>query len=351
MDRRKALKSIVGALGVGVFSVPSLAKEEDVEDYGAIKPSRRQRIAANKRPRPGFYDRFAPFKGISTLSKNVFLWKNLEREIGEIEPHYQGSAPDGTPGEGDCVGHAAAMGCDVLSASDIHFLNEREKFLAKSNVEMIYAGSRVEIGGDQISGGGSRGIWAAKYLKQYGVLHRIQYKDEQNSIDLSGYHPGRSRQYRRSGVPDWLEPIARQHPVQEYTNVRTGKEALDAICAGQPVIMCSSYAFHDLRDDEGFCQPYLGGTYKRGWRQFSFRKQWWHAMVMTGALLEGGRVGGLIQNSHGAWNSGPRPYGIPVGSFFVDLKYIDLMVKDWGDCWALSSYKGHEAGYHKHRLY
>jgi hypothetical protein len=299
-------------------------------------------------------------RGVSELGKNVFLWKYLEREIGEIEPHYQGPAEDGTEGEGDCVGQASAMGCDVLAATDIHALRQRERFVAKASVEMNYAGSRVEIGNlgkDDLNPArlrnraGSHCEWAARWLKEYGVLHRLNYSDGENSLDLTGYHPGRSRTYRDSGVPDWLEPIAREHPVQEYTNVKTGREALDAICSGQPVLLGSSYAFKDKRDSDGFCAPYLGASYRRGRRWVDVRIQWWHAMILTGALLEGTRIGGLIQNSHGDWNSGPRPYDIPRGSFFVELQHLDAMVKDWGDCWALSSYKGHEAKRMRHRLY
>jgi hypothetical protein len=289
------------------------------------------------------------------------LWKNLERELGgEIVPHYQGPAEDGTEGEGDCVGQASGMGCDVLAATDIHFLKQRERFVAKASVEMNYAGSRVEIGklgADELNSAHMRGRegshckWVAEYLKKYGVLHRQVYSDGENQIDLTGYHPGRSRKYRDTGVPDWLEAIAREHPVREFTKVNSGREALDANCAGQPVLIGSSYAFKDKRDKDGFCEPYLGVTRRRRFGWVEIRIQWWHAMILTGALLEGPRIGGLIQNSHGDWNSGPRPYDIPRGSFFVDLNYLDMMVKDWGDCWALSSYKGHEAKKIRHRLY
>jgi len=352
MDRRTALQSL---LSVGAyFAAPKLTygTEDQITDYGA-RPSPRPYIS--KAPR--FYDRFAPFKGISTLGRNVFLYQNLQREIGEIIPHYQGPAPDGSPGEGDCVGQATAMGCDVLAASDIHLLKQSEEWKAKASVEMIYAGSRIEIGQTE-SGtnhlrgrGGSHGGWAARYVRDYGVLHRLKYQKDGNAIDLEGYHPDRSRQYRDQGVPDWLEAIAREHPVKEITNVRSGKEALDAVCSGQPVVICSSYAFPPVRDSDGFTTPYLGTTYKRGWKVFSARVQWWHAMVLTAAILEGGRIGGTIQNSHGPWNEGPRPNNMPEGSFNVEIQYLDLMVQDWYDCWALGSYEGHKSKKIRHKLY
>ena len=64
---------------------------------------------------------------------------------------------------------------------------------------------------------------------------------------------------------------------------------------------------------------------------------------MTGAILTGPKRGGVLQNSAGRWNTGPQPYGMPDGSFGVETKYLDLMVKDFNDAWALSSYTGYEA--------
>jgi hypothetical protein len=244
-------------------------------------------------------------------------------------------------------------------------LGFREKWKAKASVEMAYVGSRIEIGQQDNPDNpdednwledraGSHGEWAARFVNEYGVLHRLKYRRGVNSIDLTGYDPKRSKKYRDEGVPDWLEPIAREHPVREITNVQTGQEALDAVCAGQPVIMCSSYAFHNTRDADGFSTPYLGMGWKwfKGFgRRWVRLKQWWHAMILTGAILEGNRVGGILQNSHGIWNSGPRPYGMPEGAFAVELDVLDTMVKNWFDCYALSSYKGHSAKRIRHRLY
>lgn len=347
MNRREALKVMGGSLAVAGDSAWIFPAGLRDKNFGILPPGRRFRL-------PRFYSVFTPMKGLALQQKrNTFLWQNLQKEIGEIVPHWQGRDPeDGSEGEGDCVGHASAMAMDVLAATQIHKLGVRESWKAKASVEMIYAGSRVEIGENAISvGGGSRGEWAAKYLSRYGVLHRLNYDVGGQTLDLSGYSPARSRQYRNSGVPDWLEPVARQHPVATVTQVRTGMEALDAVCAGQPVLMCSSYAFHDTRDADGFAAAYLDQVVRRGWRLFTVRVKWYHAMVLTGALVEGDRIGGGIQNSHGDWNSGPRPHDLPRGAFFVELDVLDRMVKDWFDCWAFSSYHGFEAKRIKHKLY
>lgn len=344
MDRRNALKTLA-SLTVGAYAAPAWAAESGrIYKFGASQPVRPIRG-------PRFYQRY-PFKGLGRQlakeGKNVLLYHNLQKEIGEIKPHSQSKDPEtGEPGEGDCCGHAGAMGCDVLAATDIHLRDEPERFIAKASVEMQYAGSRIEIGKARTGGvnklrgrGGSHGGWIAAFAKDYGVLHRLKYpKADGTVLDLTGYSPGRSRMYRDIGVPDWLEPEARKHPCKMATNIRTGMEGVDAISAGHPIVTCSTYAFHDTRNNRGFAKPYL--AYRRG-RRF-YRKQWWHAMIATGVTFYSDTIGVLIQNSHGIWNSGPQPFDMPDGSFFVDFETWELMIKDWYDCWALGSYLGHES--------
>lgn len=354
MDRRKALE-VLASISVGAFAAPALGSTSGplISKYGATQPAR-------PIPGPRFYATY-PFKGLGKQlakeGKNVLLYRNLQKEIGEIVPHYQGRDPEtGESGEGDCCGHAGAMGCDVLAATDIHLRDEAERFIAKASVEMLYAGSRIEIGQTENNGknnlkdrGGSHGGWIAKFVKDYGVLHRLPYRNpaDGSTLDLTGYHPGRSRQYRDVGVPDWLEPIAREHPCKMATNIKTGMEGVDAICAGHPIVACSSYAFEDTRDARGFAKAYEA---YRKWGRW-YRKQWWHAMIATGVVFYPDVTGVLIQNSHGIWNSGPRPHDMPEGSFFVTLDTWDKMVRDWDDCWAIGSYAGHEVDRIKHRIH
>ena len=243
MDRRTFMAGLgsSGVLASKAFGHPA----GYIAEFGATRPARPRRDYKH------FHNTFAPFRGISrALDKNVFLFHNLQKEIG------------------DCVGQATAMGCDIMAATNIHMLRQCERFVAKASVEMLYAGSRIEIGTENnpenpdkenfIRGrGGSFGQWAARFVNEYGVLHRMEYQRDGNCIDLHGYSPERSRKFRDSGVPDWLELFAKEHPVREITNIYTGQEALDAVCAGQPVLMCSSYAFENTRDEYGFSKPIL----------------------------------------------------------------------------------------------
>jgi hypothetical protein len=283
------------------------------------------------------------------VKHDVHLWKNLEKAMGsKYVPHNQIDKDD-SESEGDCLGHATALGCDCLAASDIHFRREPEKWVAKASVEAIYWGSRYEIGrplmdpkdwAQMSKHGGSVGEWAAIFVKEYGVLHRRRYRVGRDAIDLRGYDPGRSRERRSTGVPDWLEPIARQHPVKQISNVKSGLEALDSVVAGNPVVLCSSYAFPEDHDSDGWTTPYLG----------RMRKRWFHAMLLAGFVLVNGERGGVILNSHGDWND--TASGMPTGGIMVKEKYLDMMVKNWYDCWSLAGYVGHQVrNIRKHLLY
>jgi len=275
--------------------------------------------------------------------KNVLLYKALQEAIGEIEPHIQ-------PVEGDCVAHATAMACDVLAAVNVYGFGKEEAFVAKAAVEPIYWGSRVEVGKNAIQAifGGSQVWWAAEYVSTYGVLHRLHYVSGDDEIDLTEYDGARSRSRRSLGVPDWLEPIAKRHPVKVVTRCTTSGEVIAAIRSGQPVAIGSSYAFENVRDEYGFSKPYLGceRCQQRG-RKCRNRKKWYHAMVITGVILEGPKQGVIFQNSMGDWNSGPRPNDIPKGAFGVEIKYLDIILNDrdfeGADAWALSSYEGYQA--------
>lgn len=235
MKRRTVLKAIPAFL---------MASQVSAQDhyFGAMppkKPSRRVPFNAGK------------YAGIGQ-GKRAHLWKLLEIISGQpLEVH-------GQTHEGDCVGHAYALGADVLAAADIYMRFEPEKWVAKASVEMIYAGSRVQIGKNAIVGDGSHGEWAARFLNEYGVIHRLKYGE----YDLRGYDPVRSDKYSRTGVPEPLLEIAKQHPCVTYTKIMTWEQARDALYLGQPVILCSSYAFGRERDSYGFARQLVGKRYE-----------------------------------------------------------------------------------------
>jgi len=315
MKRREALKMMA--------ALPLFSTQPKVKFFGAI-PSQSQRYS--------FPTVFGHFTGISQ-GKKALLWKYFELATkGPLEPHNQTNKPD-------CVAQAAALTCDILAACDIHMRNEPERWVAKANVEMIYEGSRQEIGANQLKlRPGSSGEWCSKWVNEYGILHRLPYSAEGHYLNLMEHKP---KNYGNNGVPDWLESIAKKHRIATYTKATNFREACDAMYVGQPLLLCCSYAFPDKRDGQGFSKPKLGHR----------REKWFHAWCLAGFDDTGQRPGGLLINSHGLWNSGPKRHGQPNGSHWVDAEYLDLLIREWEDCYALSAYVGHPQRMLNHKLY
>lgn len=251
----------------------------------------------------------------------VLLWKPFEFVTGgELVPHYQEI--------GDCVGHAYGLGVDVLTATQIVLKNRNERWVTKSSTEIIYAGSRVQVGEGKVGfEDGSIGVWAAEFCRRWGVLLRQAYLD--GAYDFTRYcgQTARSMGRPRAGVPVELEPLCKEHPVKTSALVRTWAECRDAVANGYPVTMCSNIGFNTVRDSEGFLH--------RG------RRPWYHAMTIIGVDDAYRRPGALVQNSWGPnWVTGPTRHGQPKGSFWCDASVIDAAMQQ-GDSVALSGYVGY----------
>lgn len=219
---------------------------------------------------------------------------------------------------GDCVSHGWGLAVDILRCVQLF----RQGLEANWNsqevaTEAIYALSRVEIGGGQLgSSDGSTGVWASRAVEQYGVLLRKIYQISPSiSWDLSNYSGSLASQWGRAnaGLPDTLEPIARQRPVRRTLLVTTYEEARDAIFAGFPVAVCSMQGFASSRDSKGFAAA---------------QGSWAHCMCFIGMDDESPRKGLLCMNSWGPnWISGPKTFDQPDGSFWVDKNVADAMLR------------------------
>jgi len=225
-------------------------------------------------------------------------------------------------GIGDCVSFGYALGISTLKAVQIAN-GSGEKYIADVATEPIYGGSRVEIGGGRLGckSDGSLGAWGAKWIKDYGVLLRKNYNED----NLSAYSSFKAKNWGCYGVPDNLEVIAKEHPVQTVALVQTYDEARDAIANGYPVVVCSSRGFETKRDNDGFAKPL--GT-------------WNHCMCFVAVDDQHTRPGLLCCNSWGRdYIFGPKRHGQPDGSFWVDGNVADKMLAR-GDSYAISSLKG-----------
>jgi len=255
----------------------------------------------------------AAFTTVWTGPEDVLLWDAARTTTGAVLPARDQKSV------GACVGFATASAIEYLLCAQI--ADGAEDTYRDLAQEIIYGGSRVEIGGGRVRGDGSVGAWAAKWVKDYGVVARGIH----GRYDLRSYDEARCRAFGRKGVPDELEPLAKEHPVRSVARVQSWEECLAAIRNRYPVVVCSSQGFTMERDANGFCNP---------------RGTWYHAMAVIG-VRGGDRPGGFLLNSWGPdAHSGPRyPDDAPGCGFWVDAAVLDGMLKQ-GDSWSFSQAVG-----------
>jgi hypothetical protein len=249
----------------------------------------------------------------SELPPHVFLWELGRRVTGKnLPPRNQGSV-------GSCVAFGTARAIEYTMISEI--ANGQTEQYRELAPEPIYWGSRVEVGKNRLRGDGSVGAWAAQWVNQFGIVPRDSYE----GLDLTVYRESTIRKYDRSGCPDFLEPIAKLHPIRSIARVTSWKDAKRALANGYGIMVCSSRGFTMRRDSDGFCRP--SGV-------------WRHALCLPG-YQTGKREGGRLDNSWGEnAHTGPTGAGNPgPEGFWADADVIDGMLGQ-GDSWAFSDVAG-----------
>jgi hypothetical protein len=260
------------------------------------------------------------YRGMVVEPDHVYLWEASKKVLGKHIPTRDQKSV------GSCVAFGAAAAVEYLQVIQIASGTPGEfRDLVQ---EVIYGGSRVEVGGGRIRGDGSVGAWGAEWCQQWGVIARGKF----GSLDLSEYNEARCREFGKTGVPDELEPIARERPVQSITQVKTIAEARAALANGYPITVASNVGFGNrspyTRDAEGFLRA--SGT-------------WAHQMVLIG-YRTGARPGMYCLNSWGPdWVKGPPgPGEPPPGGFWIDDRTVLRMFND-GDSWAFGALVGFPA--------
>jgi len=232
----------------------------------------------------------------------------------------------GAQGIGSCVGWGWSAGVDVLAAVEVVLKREAESFGGRTLEASVYAFSRVEARGRSRAGrsDGSYGGAAAKAVRDLGTLH---YGVDYNGERFDAYSASREKSWGDTGVPDNLEPFAKERRVKEVTLVESFDQAAKAIQNGYPVPVCSMQGFTMKRDSDGFCRA--SGS-------------WAHCMLFCGVRFD--RPGLLCMNSWGNSNSGPRypesmPDSIAACTFWVDADVANRMLRG-RDSYAISGYEG-----------
>ena len=273
-------------------------------------PAEVDRIAGMQ-PYPTFSD--TPASRVARIPNEVFLWKFYEANAAKPWP----SRNQG--GVGSCVSFGTAAAIEATMSAEIFNGDiEEQRDLCQ---EVIYGGSRVEIGGGRVGGDGSIGAWAAEFVRIYGVIDRGIY----GKYDLTKYDERRCREWGNRGVPDDLEPEVKKHPIQTVTMVRTWEDAKAALAQGYGIAICSGQGFTMQRDADGFARA--SGS-------------WAHCMALLG-YQQGKREGGWICNSWGpSAHTGPGGAGDPPPcGFWADAATINRMLGE-KDSWAFSAVQG-----------
>lgn len=248
--------------------------------------------------------------------EDVFLYRAV-RAVNNRGPPWYPNINQGSVGY--CVGAGFKHAVDVCQA--VQILSGRPAEWKPVSAEVIYGGSRVEVGGGRIRGDGSVGAWAAKWVSAYGVVPM----ERVGSLDLSANSPAAARRLGSTGIPADVEAAARLHPVKGTALVRSWADVKRAIQQGYPVAVCSDQGFAMQRDRDGFAAA---------------RGTWNHCMMFC-AVRSGPREGVFVLNSWGdrAHAGGAWPDDMPAAGFWAAAAVADRMVRQ-GDSFALSDMAG-----------
>ena len=252
---------------------------------------------------------------------------NLGLALLQCSPSWKrGSQPIGS-----CVGWGFAMSIDVLAACDVVMRHEAEVWGGRCIEASVYGPSRVEMRGQSrnLGGDGSTGFHAAKAVRDMGTLH---YGQDYGGTRFDRQFTGtQETAWGRDGMPDALEPFAKNQRCSEVTMVRSFDDCAKAISNGYPVALCSMRGFSMKFVDRGS----LGG----GW--LSPMGTWAHCMMACAVRWD--RPALLVPNSWGNCYSGPVDERLPEAfqrtSGWVDAEVIDGMCRG-GDSYALAGFSG-----------
>lgn len=294
-----------------------------INDQQAVWSVMRQMEANGEKPL--FVDAAQHLMMAADDNASVFFWDAEQKVLGKILKSWD------QRDAGVCVSFGWGRGVNDLMLLEIAS-GEPEVYEAPVATEPIYGGSRIEVGkGRAGSGDGSVGAWAAKWVKDWGIILRKKY----GQYDLTQYSIPISRQWGASGVPTELETLAKQHPVTAVAMVRTGDEAWVAIGAGKPIPICSNQGFTTVMNG-GFCEP--SGV-------------WNHCLLLRGRFISPTRGKSfVIQNSwtpsylRGDNKIETEDRGIielPEGCFATTIEVIDRIVRQQ-DSFGIAGLKGWE---------
>lgn len=212
---------------------------------------------------------------------------------------------------GDCVSHYVRNACQCTASVEIDLKGEYEEIPARFATEPIY-GYRGH------SGQGANCSRLLQFVNSAGgILVRKNYPEL--GVDLSTYNSRIGSNWGGRGVPSNIVEEAKKHQIKEIHRVSSIEEARDLMVNGYAGGGCSGYGFSSRRDSNGIA---------------SRSGSWSHAMAWLGVDDTRERLNEmlfLVQNSWGAWNSGPKwPEDQPDGSFWIRQRDAEGMIRSGG---------------------
>lgn len=252
--------------------------------------------------------------------KRVCLWPFLQK----LDP----GAYTERQTEPDCTSHASRNARDTTRAVEILLKGEAEDFYKRGATEPTY-GARGH------GGAGMSPAVAASFERDTGFLVRQKYE----SVDLTKYDGTIGARWGRGGTPEDVRSLCRQHKVGVIRQVRTIRDAKDALANGY-ALMHGQYAAWDSKPDK----DHVHRRVSPGWSHalctvgFDDTKKFWPFTVF------------FVVNSWGKWNQSPKEWPADMPAWVPGM--IVSTEDDWDvctrseDCYAY----GHVDGFIQQRL-
>lgn len=255
--------------------------------------------------------------------KDVFLWKIQQKLQGLIwAPHNQTI--------GDCVSHGITGAAEDLQWV-MKALKDKNIIPKQLSSEVTYALSRVEIGGGGIRGDGSIVAWGIEASQKYGFIPR----EKVGKYDLSTYDGSVAKAWGKSGCPNDLEPIAKEHPIQNAALIEGPdfySAAIDVLAVGGVVVSGSNWIYSMSRDANGFCKHNDSGghcTYYRGFSDNAKRPGIVYQQSWGPDVPQGGAATYTLPSG--------EQITLPPGAFFITPEDFNNMHKRDAEVWGITA--------------
>jgi intein/homing endonuclease len=220
----------------------------------------------------------------------------------------------------NCTSHGCRNATTISLVSDIEERLETEGYAGRLATEIIYG----------YRGHGGQGMSVARAVNFLSDIGGIALRRKYGKYDLSKYNPQIGINWGRTGVPKSVISEINTNKVLTVSLSRAVDELRDAIYNGYGVVVGSNVGFSSKRDKNGISNP---------------KGSWNHAMCFGGmddTKTRSSETLFLILNSWADWNSGPKAYDQPDGSFWITATVADKMIRQ-RQTWVIGNVNGFPA--------